>query len=83
MQSISQFYWKVKSLRFTELSHETEVLNIVTEIMGLSSQIRSQQSLMLGKQSTLHSKMIWRWRIVDKYDFIDDADTFSLARCDT
>ena len=30
----------LKSLRFTELSHETEVLNMATdEIMGLSSQI--------------------------------------------
>ena len=29
----------LKSLRFTELNHETEVLNMVTEIMGLSSQI--------------------------------------------
>ena len=29
----------LKSLRFTELSHKTEVLNMATEIMGLSSQI--------------------------------------------
>ena len=29
----------LKSLRFTELSHETKVLNMATKIMGLSSQI--------------------------------------------
>ena len=41
VKSIMSFTEKVslKSLRFTELSHETEVLNMVTEIMGLSSQI--------------------------------------------
>ena len=33
------FTEKWKALGFTELSHETEVLNMVTEIMGLSSQI--------------------------------------------
>ena len=43
MQSINEFYWTekvlLKSLRFTELSHETEVLNMVTEIMERSSQM--------------------------------------------
>ena len=48
----------LKSLRFTELSHDTEVLNMATEIMTWDCQakFRSKQSLMLGKQFTFHSK---------------------------
>ena len=38
MQSINKKVL-LKSLGLTELSHETEVLNMVTEIIGLSSQI--------------------------------------------
>ena len=34
-RSHDEFYWKGTEKRFTELSRETEVLNMVTEIMGL------------------------------------------------
>ena len=39
----------MKSLRFAELSHETEVLNMVTEIMGLSSQIPKPTKFYAGE----------------------------------
>ena len=41
----------MKSLRFTELimSHETKVLNMATEIMGLSSQIPEPTKPYAGK----------------------------------
>ena len=46
----------MKCLRFVELSHETEVLNMVTEIMGLSSQIPKPTKPYAGERFTLHSK---------------------------
>ena len=46
----------MKSSRFVELSHETEVLNMVTEIMGLSSQIPKPTKPYAGERFTLHSK---------------------------
>ena len=47
----------LKSLRFTELNHETEVLNMVTEIMGLSSQIPKPTKPCAGEAVyTLHSR---------------------------
>ena len=46
----------LKSLRFTELNHETEVQNMVTEIMGLSSQIPKPTKPCAGEAVYFHSR---------------------------